>query len=150
MPIMEHAGGDVRPGAAPEMPSSPAGRSLTGTKSSAQSTQESNESSSEHACRLEKLALARSKLVQSFSQTPLRLETTNLAKTIVFSIKNADYGTRRRSRLARRSPGNGITSSDSQPHQRQSSSRGSSQSPLRLETTNLAKTIVFSIKNADY
>ena len=44
MPIMEHAGGDVRPGAAPEMQSRPAIRSLTGSKSSAQSTQESIES----------------------------------------------------------------------------------------------------------
>ena len=71
MPIMEHAGGDVRPGAAPEMASSPAGRSLTSTKSSAQTTQESNESSSEHACRLEKLALARSKLVQKLQPDPI-------------------------------------------------------------------------------
>ena len=114
MPIMEHAGGAGWPGAAPEMESRVPILRLSSTNSSAQSTQESNESSSEHACRLEKLALARSKLVQGFRQSPLRLETTNLAKTIVFSVKNADYGTRRRSRLAQRSPGNGITSSDSQ------------------------------------
>ena len=44
MTIMEHAGGDHGPGAAPEMESRPAIRSLTGSKSSAQSTQESNES----------------------------------------------------------------------------------------------------------
>ena len=84
---MEHAGGGHWPGAAPEMEPKPVIRSLTGTKSSAQSTQESNESSSEHARRPEKLALARSKLPQSFSQTPLRLETTNLKKTIAFLSK---------------------------------------------------------------
>ena len=83
MPIMEHAGG---PGAAPEMQPKPVIRSLTGTKSSAQCTEESNESSSEHACRPEKLALARSKLAPSFSQTPLRLETTNLAGHVFFSL----------------------------------------------------------------
>ena len=110
---MEHAGGAGWPGAAPEMESWPVIRSLTGTNSSAQSTQESNQSSSQHACRLEKLDLAMSTLVQSVSQIPLRLETTNLAKTIAFSIKNADYGTRRRSRLARRSPGNGTKAGDS-------------------------------------
>ena len=44
MTIMEHAGGDPGPGAAPEMASRPAIRSLTGSKSSAQSTQESIES----------------------------------------------------------------------------------------------------------
>ena len=114
MPIMEHAGGGDWPGAAPEMESRVPIRSLTGSKSSAQSTQESNESSSEHACRLEKLALARSKLVQSFSQTPLRLGTANLAKTVAFSIKNDDYGTRRRRSRARRSPGNGIKAADFQ------------------------------------
>ena len=42
MPIMEQAGGDVGPGAAPEMESRVPIRSLTGSKSSAQSTQESN------------------------------------------------------------------------------------------------------------
>ena len=47
---------------------------------------ESDESSNEHACRLEKLALARSKLVQRFRQTPWRLETTNLTKTNVFFL----------------------------------------------------------------
>ena len=111
---MEHAGGAGWPGAAPEMASRLPIRGLSGTKSSAQSTLESNQSSSQHACSLEKLALARSKLVQGFRQSPLRLETTNLAKTIVFSIKNADYGTRRRRSLARRSPGNGTTVGDSQ------------------------------------
>ena len=44
MTIMEHAGGDPGPGAAPEMASRAAIRSLTGSKSSAQSTQESIES----------------------------------------------------------------------------------------------------------
>ena len=73
MPIMEHAGGAVGPGAALEMEPRPVIRSLTGTKSSAQSTQESNESSSEHACRPEKLALARSKLVQKLQ--PDTIET---------------------------------------------------------------------------
>ena len=119
MPIMGHAGG---PGAAPEMEPKPVIRSLTGTKSSSQSTQESNESSSEHACRPEKLALARSKIAQSFSQTPLRLETMNLVKSIVFSITNSNYGTRRRRSRARRSPGNGTKAGDSQPRQQQVSS----------------------------
>ena len=80
---MEHAGGAGWPGAAAEMASRVPIRGLSGTKSEAQSTLESNQSSSQHACRLEKLALARSKLVQSFSHSPLRLETTNLAKTTV-------------------------------------------------------------------
>ena len=44
MTIMEHAGGDPGPGAAPEMESKPVIRSLTGSKTSAQSTQESIES----------------------------------------------------------------------------------------------------------
>ena len=70
------------PGAAPEMEPRPMICSLTGTKSSAQSTQESNERSSQRTCRLEKLALARSKLVQAFIQNPLRLETTNLGEHI--------------------------------------------------------------------
>ena len=137
MPIMEHAGGDVRPGAAPEMASSTAGRSLTGIKSSAQSTQESKESSSRHACRLKNRALARSKLVQSFSQTPLRLETTNRAKTIVFSIKNADYGTRRRRCEARRSPGNGTTIADSQPHRHQFLSPKHARIQLKLQSARM-------------
>ena len=71
MPIMEHAGGAVGPGAAPEMEPRPVIRSLTGTNSSAQSTQESNQSSNQHACRLEKLALARSKLVQKLQPDPI-------------------------------------------------------------------------------
>ena len=44
MPIMEHAGGDHGPGAAPEMASRPVIRSLASSKSAAQSTQEYVES----------------------------------------------------------------------------------------------------------
>ena len=115
MPIMEHAGGDVRPGAAPEMEPRLPIRSLSGTKSSAQSTQESKESSSRHACRLKKRALARFEAHPKLQTgPPLRLETANLAKTVVFPITIYDYGTRRWRSWARRSPGNGIKAGDSQ------------------------------------
>ena len=128
---MEHAGGAGWPGAAPEMESRVPILRLSSTNSSARSTQESNGSSNGHTCGLEKLALVRSKLVQSFSQSPLRLETTNLAKTNVFSIKNVDYGTRR---WSRRSPGNGTMTGDSQPHRHRFLSPKHTRIQLKLQS----------------
>ena len=57
---------------------------------------------------------------QSSSKPPWRLETANLAKTIVFSIKYADFGTLRGSRQNELGPGNALKTGREQPPQHQS------------------------------